>query len=141
MPRLASLQVHGRMSVCPARSGLGVRALQINSSFYSYSFCQCMQPACQRPGGLARRCLSPALHSVWVLQMVFIQSRSAEGGHSKCDGGRPTARPPSSLGHPSQVRRLHPTDLQRVRGCRLPPSPGPRQLSGPLYLPLAVHLK
>lgn len=31
-------------------------ALQINSSFYTYSFCLCTQPARQRPGGAFSRC-------------------------------------------------------------------------------------
>lgn len=51
-------------------------ALQINSSFYTYSFCLCTQPACQRPGGA----FSPVLPLVWVLQMFFIQSGREEEG-------------------------------------------------------------
>jgi len=112
--------VGGCLSVRP---GLSERALQIKSSFCTYSFCPCMQPAWQRPGGLAGRCLSPTPQPVQVLHLVFTWSCSAEGGHGRRGGGKPAR--PSSPGRPSWVGHLHPVDLLRAWGCRLPPAQVP----------------
>lgn len=136
----AGVSAGPRVDVCLSGQVRAGCALQINSRFYTYSFRLCTQPACQWPGGLAGRCLSPALPSVWVLQMVFIQSCSDEGGHGKCDAGSPLLTP-SFPGCRGWLGHLHPADPRGARGHHLPLSPGPGRRWDPCVCLLLGCLK
>lgn len=60
-------------------------ALQINSSFYTYSFCLCAQPARQRPGGaFSRRCLWCGFYRRFLFNQT--EMREEHGKCLKCAG-------------------------------------------------------